>query len=142
MDAFHSKFFTKFSTTLKTISSNYFHAYKLIINEVEIIVEQTRGHNFRNKLYYSKAQIYEAAVREIYTYCKVIFMDRVVQSFEMARNAKEGISVLKTTMIVKSHWRLIKHNYLHKFNKPRVDLLMWVLAERLIPRYSIKFQRL
>lgn len=36
-------------------------------------------------------------------------------------------------MIVESHWRKIKHDYLHRFNSPRVDLVIWVLTVRVIP---------
>ena len=49
-----------------------------------------------------------------------------------AANAKE-IPKLKTTMIVESHWRRIKHDYLHRFNRPRIDLVVWVLTQRVIP---------
>ena len=42
--------------------------------------------------------------------------------------------MLKTTMIVESHWRKLKHDYLHRFNRPRVDLVVWVLASRVIPQ--------
>src|SRR5258708_5708098 len=47
-------------------------------------------------------------------------------------NEKE-IPVLKTTMIVESHWRKLKHDYLHRFNRPRIDLVICVLLSRLIP---------
>ncbi|OXV06127.1 hypothetical protein Egran_06105 [Elaphomyces granulatus] len=47
-------------------------------------------------------------------------------------NEKE-IPILKTTMIVESHWRKIKHDYLHRFNRPRLDLVVWVLLSRSIP---------
>ena len=51
-----------------------------------------------------------------------------------ARSANEKeIPILKTTMIVESHWRTIKHDYLHRFSRPRVDLVVWVLLSRLIP---------
>lgn len=36
-------------------------------------------------------------------------------------------------MIVESHWRKIKHDYLHRFNRPRIDLVIWILLSRLIP---------
>jgi len=36
-------------------------------------------------------------------------------------------------MIVESHWRKIKHDYLHRFNRPRLDLVVWVLLSRSIP---------
>ncbi|CAG8776408.1 29357_t:CDS:2, partial [Gigaspora margarita] len=59
-----------------------------------------------------------------------------------AQSAKKAISILKTTMIVESHWRLIKHNYINKFNKPHIDLLVWILVEYLFSCYIIKIQDL
>ncbi|CAG8758024.1 4020_t:CDS:1, partial [Dentiscutata erythropus] len=93
-----------------------------------------------DRQYYSADQIYEAAVREIYTYCKdnnlqwtwsYLWVEWYCSSKwpYWARSAKKEISVLKTTIIVESHWRLIKHDYLYRFNKPCVDLLIWILAE-------------
>ena len=37
-------------------------------------------------------------------------------------------------MIVESHWRRLKHDYLHRFNRPRIDLVIWVLTSRSIPQ--------
>jgi hypothetical protein len=48
------------------------------------------------------------------------------------------IPVLKTTMIVESHWRKVKHDYLHRYNRPRVDLVVWVLVSSLIPSVITK----
>ena len=59
-----------------------------------------------------------------------------------ARSSKSEIPVLRSTMIVESHWRLIKHDFLYKFNKPRTDLLVWVLVDRLLPRYLIKYRKI
>ena len=51
-----------------------------------------------------------------------------------ARSANDtGIPVLKTTMIVESHWRRVKHDYLHQFNRPRIDLVAWILSHRIVP---------
>ena len=56
------------------------------------------------------------------------------QSELWARSANpREIPKLKTTMAVESHWRRIKHDYLHRFNRPRVDLFVWVLTRRLTP---------
>ena len=44
----------------------------------------------------------------------------------------EEIPVLKTTIIVESHWRKIKHDYFHRFNRPRIDLVTWILTTRSI----------
>jgi hypothetical protein len=35
--------------------------------------------------------------------------------------------------ILESHWRKIKLDYLHRFNRPRLDLVVWVLLSRSIP---------
>jgi len=106
-----------------------------------------------DKQYYSQSQIREAAVKEMYYYCKKNDL-RWVWSYLWAewyslskwplwvRSAKSGISVLKTTMIVESHWRLVKRDYLYKFNRPHVDLLVWILVDRLIPRCVSKIQQL
>lgn len=37
-------------------------------------------------------------------------------------------------MIVESHWQKIKHDYLHHFNRPRIDLVIWVLTSQVIPQ--------
>ena len=60
-----------------------------------------------------------------------------------ARSANgEEIPVLKTTMIIESHWRKIKHDYLHRFNRPRIDLVIWVLLSRSIPDAVIRMRAL
>ncbi|KIJ94363.1 hypothetical protein K443DRAFT_75663, partial [Laccaria amethystina LaAM-08-1] len=48
------------------------------------------------------------------------------------------IPVLKTTMILESHWRQIKHDFIHHFRMPRCDLLVWILVTKLVPLYYSK----
>ena len=45
-------------------------------------------------------------------------------------------------MIVESHWRRLKHDYLHRFNRPRIDLVTWILAKRVIPEATEKMKGL
>ncbi|KAK7439562.1 hypothetical protein VKT23_017491 [Stygiomarasmius scandens] len=52
-----------------------------------------------------------------------------------ARSTVEEIPWLKTTMIMESHWRRIKEDFLHHFHKPRLDLLVWILVVKLAPSY-------
>ncbi|KAG6835378.1 hypothetical protein H0H93_002014, partial [Arthromyces matolae] len=59
-----------------------------------------------------------------------------------ARSASKIIPVLKTTMILESHWRRIKHDFLHHFHMPRCDLLAWILVVKLAPTYYRKLNRL
>ncbi|KAG1812276.1 hypothetical protein EV424DRAFT_106803 [Suillus variegatus] len=45
-------------------------------------------------------------------------------------------------MIMESHWRHIKVDYLTHFSKPRVDLLIWILVIKLAPTYYKKINLL
>ncbi|KAJ7220474.1 hypothetical protein GGX14DRAFT_674827 [Mycena pura] len=58
-----------------------------------------------------------------------------------ARSVNPEIPVLKTTMILESHWRCIKHDFLHHFHMPRCDLLAWILIVKLAPSYYRKLDR-
>ena len=49
-----------------------------------------------------------------------------------ARAASPEIPVLKTTMVVESHWKTVKHDYLARFNRPRIDLAVGVLLTQVI----------
>ncbi|KAJ7143889.1 hypothetical protein C8R44DRAFT_141341 [Mycena epipterygia] len=59
-----------------------------------------------------------------------------------ARSVHPEIPVLKTTMILESHWRRIKQDFLHHFHMPRCDLLAWILIVKLAPTYYRKLNRL
>ncbi|GBC36468.2 ATP-dependent DNA helicase PIF1 [Rhizophagus irregularis DAOM 181602=DAOM 197198] len=49
---------------------------------------------------------------------------------------------IKTTMIVESHWRHIKHDHLYKFRKPRVDHLCFILVKKVISQQLYRIQLL
>jgi hypothetical protein len=53
-----------------------------------------------------------------------------------ARSADPAIPRLKTTMIVESLWRVLKHRDLHQFNRPRLDLVTHIITKLLLPRIS------
>ena len=59
-----------------------------------------------------------------------------------ARSASEEVPVLKTTMIIESHWRSLKQGYLYEFNRPRVDLVVctWLITSRVLPDSMRKLQ--
>ncbi|KAJ7211663.1 hypothetical protein GGX14DRAFT_564879 [Mycena pura] len=56
------------------------------------------------------------------------------------RSSHAAIPRLRTTMICESHWRHIKHDFLHQFHSPRVDLLIWILVKKLAPTYYRKLE--
>ncbi|KAJ8095831.1 hypothetical protein PM082_022723 [Marasmius tenuissimus] len=55
-----------------------------------------------------------------------------------ARAIVPEIPRLNTTMVLESHWRHIKHDFLHHFSKPRIDLLAWIVVTKLGPLYHQK----
>ncbi|KAJ3529727.1 hypothetical protein NM688_g7813 [Phlebia brevispora] len=55
-----------------------------------------------------------------------------------ARAPHPQIPRLKTTMLLESHWRRIKHDFLHHFRLPRLDLLVWVIVKQLARTYYRK----
>ncbi|KAJ7810160.1 hypothetical protein B0H14DRAFT_2524426 [Mycena olivaceomarginata] len=59
-----------------------------------------------------------------------------------ARSAHPEIPVFKTTMILESHWRRKKHDFLHHFHMPRCDLLAWILIVKLAPTFYRKLDQL
>ena len=99
----------------------------------------------RNGTLRTPETIHSESASELYTWCKArgyfrlwsyLFVNwyRPGQWELWARSANPTeIPVLKTTMIVESHWRKIKHDFLHRFNRPRIDLVLWVLTSRVVP---------
>ena len=124
---------------------------------IEIFSRHFNSHSLipdQNGTYRSAEHIHRDCATEMYHWCKSRNYFRLwaylwVNWYQpeqwrlWARSVNEKeIPVLKTTMIVESHWRRIKHDYLHRFNRPRVDLVVWVLLSRLIPNALARMQAL
>ncbi|KAF5330152.1 hypothetical protein D9611_010589 [Ephemerocybe angulata] len=52
-----------------------------------------------------------------------------------ARSTSPLLSRLRTTMGVENFWRQLKHDYLRKSYRPRIDQLVWVLCNRVTPDF-------
>jgi hypothetical protein len=98
-----------------------------------------------NGTYKSSETLHRECTTEIYTWCKArgyyrlwayLFINWYCPEqwklWARAANPTE-IPTVKTTMIVESHWRTLKHDYLHRFNRPRIDLVVWILTSRVLP---------
>ncbi|CAG8848878.1 13948_t:CDS:2, partial [Gigaspora margarita] len=48
----------------------------------------------------------------------------------------------KTNMMIESHWKVLKHCYLHRFNRPRLDYLVWIIYSRVLPDQTTHFQQI
>ncbi|KAJ7246826.1 hypothetical protein B0H12DRAFT_1220454 [Mycena haematopus] len=83
----------------------------------------------------------EAGLREVWAYLWENWY-RSSRWELWARSVNPEIPVLKTTMILESHWRRIKHDFLHHFHMPRCDLLAWILIVKLAPTFYRKLDRL
>ena len=99
----------------------------------------------KNGTFRPSAVIYAESAAEMYNWCRARNFSRLwaylfIQWYRpdqwvlwaRAANAIE-IPVLKTTMVVESHWRKIKHDHLHRFNCPRVDQVVWIMVSRVVP---------
>ncbi|KIK15341.1 hypothetical protein PISMIDRAFT_115339, partial [Pisolithus microcarpus 441] len=104
--------------------------------------------------YPSPAGIRQWAVKQMYMFCEENDLPELWAylwenwyrrgRWELwAHTAAPGeIPRLKTTMVMESHWRHVKVDYLYHFSKPRVDLLVWILVKKLAPTYHIKLDHL
>lgn len=62
---------------------------------------------------------------------------------QWARSAVPNhITILKTTMVVKSHWKQIKKQFLGDFNRPRIDFVFWILTQDVIRHHSTRIDEI
>ena len=134
---------------------------KLSTAEKEIVVQMFSRHfnshsliPDRNNTFRSPEVIHRECTAEMYSWCRTRNYFRLWaylfghwycpdqwELWARSTNAAE-IPILKTTMIVESHRRRLKHDYLHQFNRPRIDLVAWVLVSRVIPDAAVRMEAL
>ncbi|KAJ5582182.1 ATP-dependent DNA helicase PIF1 [Penicillium sp. DV-2018c] len=98
-----------------------------------------------NGTFKTSSTIHRESATEMYTWCRIRGYPHIWgylwrnwyakgqwELWARAASHRE-VPVVKTTMMVESHWRTLKHDYLHRFNRPRVDLVVWILISRAIP---------
>lgn len=52
-----------------------------------------------------------------------------------AANSDE-LCLFKTTMLIESHWKVVKQDFLPKFFRPRLDLMVFIIINRLLPYHQ------
>lgn len=100
----------------------------------------------------SSKDLYRNCTQEAYAWCRsrnfpFLWADLWVNWYHPSQwrlwarsvNATQ-IPVLKTTMVMESHWRRFKHDFLHDYNRPRIDLVIWILVSRLLPSELINMR--
>ena len=107
-----------------------------------------------NGQFLSSTQIWTAAVQEIYNFCQQnslpwlwIYLwnewynaERWFLWFRARCNDK--LSIFKTNMFVESHWSVLKRDFLYKFFRPCLDLVVFVIMEQVVPHNQRKFEQL
>lgn len=99
----------------------------------------------------SSSEIWELAVNEMYMYCEQhslpflwTYMWKEWYCSErwilwMRAGCENKISVLKTTMIMESHWKVLKRDFLYKFFRPRLDLVVFIITKKVYILLLINF---
>ncbi|CAG8817842.1 9096_t:CDS:1, partial [Racocetra fulgida] len=59
-----------------------------------------------------------------------------------ARSVTKHINVIRSTMTIESHWCVIKHDYLSEYNRAHLDLLVYIIITRVLPRQVDRLQQL
>ncbi|KAI9259553.1 hypothetical protein BDA99DRAFT_410901, partial [Phascolomyces articulosus] len=50
----------------------------------------------------------------------------------------DRIPTAKTTKLIEAHWKVLKRNHLYRYNRPRLDLLVFVITQRHFPELRHK----
>ncbi|CAK5267884.1 unnamed protein product [Mycena citricolor] len=101
--------------------------------------------NDTDEPYLSADDLYKSAVYDMYFHC---WDNDLVQVWAYmwnrwyspsqwvlwARAPEAAIPRIHTTMIVESLWKHIKHRDLSDFNRPRLDLVTYIIIQNLLPR--------
>ncbi|CAB4426075.1 unnamed protein product [Rhizophagus irregularis] len=102
----------------------------------------------------SSASIWKMAVEEIYNFCKQNSLpwlwaylwnewynaDHWFLCFRAGCGDK--LSIFKTNMFVEAHWKVLKRDFLYKFFRPRLDLVIFVIMEQVVPHNKRKFEQI
>src|ERR1044072_910863 len=117
----------------------HFHLHPLIPND--------------DNMYFSIDEIWILSVKEMYSFC-VEYNLRHVWGYLWtnwyqkeywvlwARAANYELCLFKTTMLIESHWKVIKRDFLPRFFRPRLDLVIFIIIKRLLPHYQQRQDRI
>jgi len=101
--------------------------------------------------YFTADEIWFISVREMYQFCVQKDLRNVwaymwtnwyqKSTWRLwARSASsDKMGLYKTTMLVEAHWKVIKRDYLPRFFRPRLDLVVFIITHRLLPHYQRRY---
>jgi len=107
-----------------------------------------------NGQFLSSNSIWTMVVKEMYNFCKQHSLqwlwaylwnewynaDRWFLWFRAECN--DQLSIFKTNMFVEAHWKVLKRDFLYKFFRPRLDLVVFVIMEQVVPHNKRKFNQI
>ncbi|CAB4392902.1 unnamed protein product [Rhizophagus irregularis] len=107
-----------------------------------------------NGQFRSSNQIWKEAVKEIYDFCQQHLLswlwvylwnewysaDRWFLWFRAGCSNK--LSIMKTNMFVEAHWKVLKRDFLYKFFRPRLDLVVFIIMKQVVPHNERKFNHI
>lgn len=66
-----------------------------------------------------------------------------IDSFNLwGRRNYSKIPLDRTTMLVEAHWSVLKRSLLQNYNRPRVDMLVFVIEKVLLPKIELEMKQL
>lgn len=94
-------------------------------------------------------QIHDNAVKEAYQFCKARGLHEVwaylwatrysPRKWKLwAQSSSPKLSCLRTTMGMENFWHQLKHNFLHNMPHPRLNQLVWIIINKVIPTYDAR----
>src|ERR1044072_186923 len=117
----------------------------------DIIIQQMGQHFHRHMLIptadkefiINPKEIWIRCVKEMFQYCYNNNLQIIwaylwenwyswSQFILWARCSSFDIKIHKTTMFIESHWRILKRDYLYKFSRPRLDLLCYIIVDKVV----------
>ena len=129
------------------------HEYDSYSEEnIKEILKMVKKHSLLHPLipineetFFTSTEIYHKSVVETYTYCRernfiylwaylwINWYNWVDWNLFARASFPSAISLARTTMLVESHWRVLKYNYKYTCNRPRLDRLTQILTRELLP---------
>jgi len=129
----------KLQTEIIELFTRHFHLHPLI--------------PLKHGEFLSSEDIWEISTKEMYDFCYTNNLKYVWgymwcnwYKFNLwvlwARAAvSDEICIFKTTMLLESHWKVIKRNFLPRFFRPRLDLVTFIIVTRLMPHNEIMYNK-
>lgn len=99
-------------------------------------------------------QIRGSCLQELYAFCRHQNLPQVFRYFWInwycpdrwewwaLSSLSENIPLARTTMVLESHWKVLKRDHLYKYVQPRLDFLAYIVVTRFLPSQVTRHRQL